>query len=252
MSKKKKEEVIRFVFKKDKHGGHHGGAWKVAYADFVTALMALFIVLWLTSQSNQVKSAVSDYFKDPGKYMGEKIGKSKARAIVISKGEESLEKVAKNEHSRKMDVIMAVQEFRNVLNSMRLDFMDEGIRVEMADTNQMTFFESGSARITKEAEMRLRESLKKLGVIPYQMIIEGHTDATPTGREDYTNWELSMDRANALRRIVEDMKIANIVGIRAYGSTRLRNLALPYDPSNRRVNIIVQIPKSQIHYLKNR
>lgn len=250
MSTKKKKEVIRFVYKKDKHKGHHGGAWKVAYADFVTALMALFIVLWLTSQSNQVKSAVSDYFKDPGKYMGEKIGKSKGRAIVISKGEESLEKVTKDEHSKKMDVVMAVQEFRNVLNNMRLDFLDEGIKVEMADTNQMTFFEKGSAMITKEAEAKLRESLKKMGVVSYPMIIEGHTDATPTGREDYTNWELSMDRANALRRIIEDTKIADVVGVRAYGSTRLKNLALPYDPSNRRVNIIVQIPKSQLHHIK--
>jgi chemotaxis protein MotB len=247
---KKKEEVIKFVFKKDKHKGHHGGAWKVAYADFVTALMALFIVLWLTSQSNQVKSAVADYFKDPGKYMGERISKSSARAIVISKGEESLEKAKENEQSRKMDVVMAVQEFRNVLHNMRLDFLDEGVKVEMADTNQMTFFEKGSAVITKEAEANLRESLKKMGVVPYPMIIEGHTDASPTGREDYTNWELSMDRANALRRIIEDMKIANVVGVRAYGSTRLTNLALPHDPSNRRVNIIVQIPKSQLKHFK--
>jgi len=241
LSQNKKKEIIKFVFKKDKHGGHHGGAWKVAYADFVTALMALFIVLWLTSQTDQVKTAVSGYFKDPGKHR-----------ILIAKGEESLESAAKDKYSGKMDVIIAVQEFRNVLNSMRIDFIDEGIKVAMADTNQMTFFESGSAKITKEVEMRLRESLKKMGVILYPMVIEGHTDAAPTGRKDYTNWELSMDRANALRRIVEDMKIADVVGVRAYGSTRLRNLALPYDPSNRRVNIIVQIPKSQLHYLKQR
>lgn len=246
----KEKEIIKYVFKKERHnsGGH--GAWKVAYADFVTALMALFIVLWLTSQSNQVKTAVSDYFKDPGKYVSEQIKRAKIRAMVIAKGEEAVEKVAKQKDSDKMDIVMAVQEFRNVLNNMKLDYIDEGIKIEMADTNQMTFFESGNAKITKEAEARLRDSLKKMGILPYPMVIEGHTDAMPTGRQDYTNWELSMDRANTLRRIIEEMKTAQVIAVRAYGSTRLAKPAFPSDPVNRRVGIIVQVPKSHFGYTK--
>ncbi len=246
----KEKEIIKYVFKKDKHKGGHGGAWKVAYADFVTALMALFIVLWLTSQSNQVKTAVADYFKDPGKYTEEKIRRAKVRAMVIAKGEESVEKVAKEKNSEKMDIVIAVQEFRNVLNNMRLDSIEEGVKIEMADTNQMSFFESGSAKITKEAEIRLRDSLKKMGVLPYPMIIEGHTDASSTGRTDYTNWELSMDRANAVRRIIEETRTAEVIGIKAYGSTMLAKPAFPSDSVNRRVSIIVQVPKSHFGYMK--
>jgi chemotaxis protein MotB len=246
----KEKEIIKYVFKKDKHKAGHGGAWKVAYADFVTALMALFIVLWLTSQSNQVKTAVSDYFKDPGKYTAEQIKRAKVRAMVIAKGDESVEKVAREKDSNKMDIVMAVQEFRNVLNNMKLDSIEDGVKIEMADTNQMSFFEAGSAKIGREAEIRLRDSLKKMGILPYPMIIEGHTDAMPTGRQDYTNWELSMDRANALRRIIEETKTAEVIAIRAYGSTRLAKPAFPSDPVNRRVSIIVQVPKSHFGYRK--
>ncbi|MBI3813959.1 MAG: OmpA family protein [Nitrospinae bacterium] len=246
----KEKEIIKYVFKKEKHKGGHGGAWKVAYADFVTALMALFIVLWLTSQSNQVKTAVSDYFKDPGKYTAEQIKRAKVRAMVIAKGGEAVEKVAKQKDSDKMDIVIAVQEFRNVLNNMRLDSIEEGVKIEMADTNQTAFFEAGSAKITRDTEIRLRDSLKNMGILPYPMVIEGHTDATPTGRTDYTNWELSMDRANAVRRIIAETKTAEVIGVKAYGSTMLAKPAFPSDPVNRRVGIIVQIPKSHFGYMK--
>jgi chemotaxis protein MotB len=240
----KKKLIFRFVKKKEKHGGHHG-AWKVAYADFVTALMALFIVLWLTTQSSQVKTAVSGYFIDPVRYE-KMVKRMKARAKSVLKEDEGGEEHSKGKDSQQ-DIVVAVSEFRNVMNNLRLDLTDEGIKIEMADTHQNVFFQSGSAEITRETEIRFRESLSKIGKIPYPMIVEGHTDATTINKKEYNNWELSMDRANSVRRVIEEMKIAQVIGVRAFGSTRLSRPASPFDPANRRVNLIVQVPKSHFY-----
>jgi chemotaxis protein MotB len=241
-----KSDNIRFVWKKEKKHDAHGGAWKVAYADFVTALMAMFIVLWLTSQSNQTKAAISDYFKEPGKYLAERIHKSKIRAMILAKGEEAAEEVVEKENNPRNDIIMAMSKMRNVINNMRMDILEDGIRIEMSDTSEVALFEKGKAIITVESENRLRESFGKLGRISYPMVIEGHTDvSSDAGGNGYSNWELGMDRANAVRRLIEDMKVAKVTEVKSFGSTRLVNLAFPESPENRRVTILVKLPKSQ-------
>jgi len=237
------EENVRIVVKKKKHkGGSHGGAWKVAYADFVTALMALFIVLWLTSQSSSVKAYIGQYFTDPGSYKTSSIKESKIEARTFAHGsKKSVDEVIKNFDASQIGLIKALQKFKDIKQDAMVDVTPDGLEIEFSDTDKMIFFKSGSAEITDDVRAKIVSAFSDMPKINYPIIIEGHTDATPTGRENYTNWELSGDRANALRRIIEDMNVGKVVEVKAYGSSRLLKTDSPYDASNRRVNFIIKM-----------
>jgi chemotaxis protein MotB len=162
------------IIKKNKgHGGHHGGAWKVAYADFVTAMMALFIVLWLLNTSDKVKKAVAGYFKDPsGK--GKEIGttmKAVDQAVTMTKDNMSQLK-EKLEQAMK-----TMPKFAQMKDNVELSVTNEGLRIELLESEKGMFFDSGSAHPTDRGEellVRLSEELMKL---PNTILIEGHTDA---------------------------------------------------------------------------
>ncbi|OGW04057.1 MAG: hypothetical protein A2889_06080 [Nitrospinae bacterium RIFCSPLOWO2_01_FULL_39_10] len=237
------EENVRIVVKKKKHkGGSHGGAWKVAYADFVTALMALFIVLWLTSQSSSVKAYIGQYFTDPGSFKTSKYKESKIEARTFAHGsKKSVDEVIKNFDASQIGLIKALQKFKDIKQDAMVDVTPDGLEIEFSDTDKMIFFKSGSAEITDDVRAKIVSAFSDMPKINYPIIIEGHTDATPTGRENYTNWELSGDRANALRRIIEDMNVGKVVEVKAYGSSRLLKTDSPYDASNRRVNFIIKM-----------
>ena len=222
------------------HGGHHGGAWKVAYADFVTAMMALFMVLWLLSASEQVQKAVGGYFTDPegkGKDVGNGLKGSGSESLSIKKDDmnklkDKLEQAVKDS--------AALQKIRE---HVIFTVTGEGLRVEMLEGENSTFFESGSALPTGFGKELLQKLAEEIGKLPNRVTMEGHTDSRPfTQRKDYSNWELSSDRANAARRWMQDngMRDDQVTQVRGFADQSLRNKAEPEDGSNRRVTLIIQ------------
>jgi chemotaxis protein MotB len=231
---------VIIIRKKAAHGGgHHGGAWKVAYADFVTAMMALFIVLWLMNSSEQVKKAISAYFRDPssaGKLTG---SASAGTGETVSVGKDDM-----SELKNKLEAaVKKSPEFEALKDYIRMSVTGEGLRVELIENERGMFFESGSSHpseVGKELILRLTEELGKL---PNDVLIEGHTDARPfSSRAEYSNWELSTDRANAARRLMEGSNIRphQIVQVRGFADGNLRDKEHPDDASNRRISVIVR------------
>lgn len=257
------DENIIIVKKINKHGGHHGGAWKVAYADFVTAMMALFIVLWILGQDEEVVKNVAGYFKDPVGFSE----KMKAISVIgagVSLPSDSANSVIEKINQRKMEMerlnamkdsivssLSANKEFSNLLDQIKMEIVDEGLRIEMVESNDDVFFEIGTAELRPEAKKLLAIIEKNLVDIPNKIIIEGHTDARPYSNNGggYSNFELSVDRANAARRtLVEDgLSTGRIDEVRGYADTRLLDKQDPFNLVNRRVSIIIkfatEVPK---------
>lgn len=230
---------IIVIKKKGGHGGHHGGAWKVAYADFVTAMMALFIVLWLMNSSKQIQEAVGGYFKDPtgtAKQVGsDMVGQ--AENFVVSKDnmEELKEQLQK--------AIKEVPKFDKLKNQIDMTVTNEGLRIELTESEAGTFFDSGSPKISSDGGGMLILLAQELGKLPNKLALEGHTDSKPYAEgSNYGNWELSADRANAARRLMqhEGIRADQITQVRGFADQRLRKPKDPLDPSNRRISLIVQ------------
>jgi chemotaxis protein MotB len=233
---------IIIIKKKGGHGGHHGGAWKVAYADFVTAMMALFIVLWLLSTSSkQTQVAISGYFRDPN-------GSAKETGSTLTGMGDNLPKKTKEDMAQlKEQLEKSIQNMNDLdkLNkNIEITVTAEGLRIELIESEKGTFFDSGSAAVNQSGQELLDLLAAQLGKVPNDISVEGHTDAKPfTGKNIYSNWELSSDRANAARRLMQragGLRPDQIKQVRGFADQRLRNLKDPLDPSNRRVSIIVQ------------
>jgi chemotaxis protein MotB len=229
---------VIIVKKKINHGGHHGGAWKVAYADFVTAMMALFIVLWLMNTSKPVKEAIAGYFKDPSG-TGEKKGTSMTgagEALAVSKDNMGQ---LKEELQKSMS---QMKDFDKLKNQVEMTITQEGLRIELLETESGTFFDLGSPRPTAKGQELMDMLAEELGKVPNKISIEGHTDskAYVKGR-DYGNWELSSDRANAARRLMQTKGIRadQVSQVRGYADQKLRKPDVPLDASNRRISVIV-------------
>jgi chemotaxis protein MotB len=216
----------------------HGGAWKVAYADFVTAMMALFIVLWLLTSSDQVKKAVGGYFQDPKGY-GKQVG-----TTIAGTGESIPAKMDMNQIRQKLeDAMKKAPEFQSLKDHVVLTVTGEGLRIELMETETGMFFDSGSAHPSSFGDDLLIRLAHELGRLPNHILIEGHTDASPFGNEKgYTNWELSADRANAARQVMQQngLRGDQVSEIRGYADQRPRNTGNPLDPSNRRISVIVK------------
>ena len=230
---------IIVIKKKISHGGRHGGARKVAYADFVTAMMALFIVLWLLSSSKEVQQAVGGYFRDPtgtSKQIGsamEGVGES----FTISKDNMAQLK------DELQETIRQVPNFDTLKSNIEMTITSEGLRIELMESATSTFFDSGKPEPNKDGQDILIALAKELGTLPNKIAIEGHTDSKPySGKTNYSNWELSVDRANAARRLMQQNGIRGdqIMQVRGYADQHLRKTDDPLDPSNRRVSLIVQ------------
>lgn len=222
-------------------GGHddeHGGAWKVAYADFVTAMMALFIVLWLLSASEKVQKAVGGYFQDPtGK--GRQTGTTTAGVgETLTLNQSELEKLKE----RIEEAMRQIPAFRDMENQIRVTITAEGLRIDLLETKRGLFFDTGDPRPTTAGRNLLEMLGRQLLPLPNKVAIEGHTDSTPYGRADYSNWELSSDRANAARRILAEagLEESRISQVRGFADQRLLFKNDPKNPSNRRISIIVR------------
>jgi chemotaxis protein MotB len=241
------QQPIIIIKKKGGHGGYHGGAWKVAYADFVTAMMALFIVLWLMNANPNVQKAVSGYFRDPSG-TANKTGSSVAgvgEGVTITK--DNMEQLKdKLEHE-----IKKTPEFQKLKDHVEMTITNEGLRIELLETDKGMFFESGSPVPTNTGKDLLIQLAKQLGPMKNPLLMEGHTDSQPYGSSTYTNWELSADRANAARRIMQTsgLQAAQVTQVRGFADQHLRLVKKPADPSNRRISIIVQYPNSELAQL---
>jgi chemotaxis protein MotB len=228
------------VRKKVSHHGHQGGAWKVAYADFVTALMALFIVLWLVSASEKVKKAVADYFIDPqGKKHLSKGGDKVGSGTSIAFSSAELEKIKK----RIEQSLANIPDFQKLKKQIEMTITREGLRIELLENPKGVFFEIGKPEPTAICVEILTRLAGVLGTLPNNVLIEGHTDSAPYHlSEEYSNWELSSDRANQARRLLQEHGVRQnqVKQVRGFADQHLRNSAQPLDPANRRISVIVQ------------
>ncbi len=238
-----KAQPIIVVKKTGGHGGHHGGAWKVAYADFVTAMMALFIVLWLMSQSDQVKKAVAGYFNDPkgtATLMGTTMsGTGTGTTSATDPNQKQLQDLKEKLENE----IQARKDLEKLNKQIEMTITPEGLRIELLEDKNGTFYQSGSAKLSPSGQELLALLATELKTLPNQLQIEGHTDAAQYSSDaNYSNWELSADRANSARRLLQQdgVRADQVTQIRGYADQLLRVKSNPYDPSNRRISILVK------------
>jgi chemotaxis protein MotB len=228
------------IKKKIVHGGHHGGAWKVAYADFVTAMMALFIVLWLMNSNEEVKQAVGGYFRDPSGSGKEQGNGQAGLGQGIGLGKQDMGKLKEKLES----VMKEAPELAKFKDQVQMTVTGEGLRVELLETEVGMFFQSGRAEPSASGQEMLTMLARELSKLDHRLLIEGHTDSRPFAAADgrYTNWELSADRANAARKLMIEhgLRADQVAEIRGYADQRLRHEKNPEDASNRRVSIVVQ------------
>lgn len=243
-------------------GGHHGGSWKVAYADFVTAMMAFFMVMWILGMDDKTKQAIEGYFANPVGYKKGygagtspiSTGSSNANAphtplrIMVRSTEQKtfeqlretiLQKLAANDSLRKLNAVVDIQ------------VTQEGLRIELIESGRGdVYFALGSARMNPATVLTLQLIGQELSSISQPLVLEGHTDAAQFGKDaSYTNWELSSDRANAARRVLEIAGIGHhrVREVRGYADTRPRVLNDPLAAANRRISILLpysNVPES--------
>jgi chemotaxis protein MotB len=225
------------------HEGHHGGAWKVAYADFVTAMMALFIVLWLLNTNQAVQKAVGGYFRDPAG-TSTKTGSAKSGSgdnFTVTKDNMGELKNALQKSVEKMSG------FDKLKDQIEMTITPEGLCIELMESEKGTFFPSGISELNDDGREILAMLAKELGQLPNTVTIEGHTDAKPyAGSRNFSNWELSADRANSARRIMQETGLGpkQVTQVRGFADQRLRKPDAPEDPSNRRISVVV-------HYIEH-
>jgi chemotaxis protein MotB len=233
-------QPIIVIKKKGGHGGHHGGAWKVAYADFVTAMMSLFIVLWLMGSSEKVKKAVAGYFNDPkgtGSLLGTTMTGTGVTVAQIS--DDQLQKLKEKIEAE----IKARKDLEKLSKQIEITITPEGLRIELIEGKDGTFYELGSAKLSASGQELLALLGEALKTLPNSLLIEGHTDATPYASDNgYSNWDLSADRANSARRLLQQdgVRTNQVTQVRGYADQMLRVKNNPTDPSNRRISILVK------------
>lgn len=247
--KNQRETPIIVVKKKVHGGGHHGGAWKVAFADFMTAMMAMFLVLWIVGQSSDVKSAIAGHFQDPlgrSNEFGNSIVRgsgaqaSNARAMteqqILELRQDRLKQLGERFRERLQDMpeIQALEKY------VEITLVDEGLRIELLENSAGVFFELGNAMPSKAGAEILDILGSEFTSVPNPVVVEGHTDSRQYRlRRNYSNWELSTDRANAARRIMvtSGLRSEQVLQVRGHADRDLRDPADPLSPANRRVTI---------------
>jgi chemotaxis protein MotB len=245
------------VIRRKKHGhGHHGGAWKVAYADFVTAMMAFFLVMWLASQDSRIRTAIAGYFQEPGLLPHEQSNS------IIASGQGGIDnagmplavprKPSGMLEAEQKALVTAAEHIKQHMAQMgatglggQVEFQltEEGLRIELVDRTGSSFFDSGRSVLRGESVGILAVIANEVGKLPNDVVIEGHTDSAAYVNGDrFGNWELSADRANAARRVMvgSGLRGEQLKTVRGFADTELRHKASPLDPRNRRVSIVVR------------
>jgi chemotaxis protein MotB len=235
-----------------KKHAHHGGAWKVAYADFVTAMMALFLVLWLTSQDEKIKEAVERSFRNPFASLTKEstglIPNKDAQSAVSSKGNFDSASAVELNMLRKIseDLLKAFQQQDQEDESVKLEMTPDGLRVNVFDRGQKPVFEAHSAEFTKYGRWLFSTLAWQVSRYPqhFLMELEGHTEAGHQARdENYTNWELSTDRANSARRVLQEhgVRAAQVRKVAGFADTKPLASLDGTDERNRRVTVLLRV-----------
>ena len=272
-------EIVIKKVKKGGHGGHHGGAWKVAYADFVTAMMAFFLLLWLlNATTEEQKRGIAEYFTpaafsvaSPGAdsgvlagdgLTGEGATKADARAPTVvvqlvpsqasgAADEDDIEELMRQREEEAFEeaqeairqAIQADPTLAELADQLLMDMTPEGLRIQIIDQEGGSMFPSGSAQMKPRTGGLVRQIAQVVNELPNKVVISGHTDATPFHTEHgYTNWELSSDRANAARRALVDAGVPfeRIVQVTGKADTEPFNAEDPFLPENRRISIVLR------------
>jgi chemotaxis protein MotB len=214
-----------------------GGAWKVAYADFVTALMALFIVLWMMGSNQQVKQSVSGYFHDPRAY---------SKRMAVQTAGVNPPPGAADAWARLEEALRNMPEFQKFAGNVKFSVTPEGLRIDLLENEQGLFFVTGRAEPTAAGASLLAALAGEIGKMPNRVVVEGHTDALPfrnvVPSSGYGNWELSADRANAARRLLHQygLRPEQVGEVRGFADQQLYNPANPGDAKNRRISVVVR------------
>jgi chemotaxis protein MotB len=268
INESKQPIIVKKIIKK---GGHHGGAWKIAFADFATAMMAFFMLLWiLGSTTEEQKAAISDYFNNPSAFMG--IAASPSQSMGEGTGSkpslidfegaidmgppqdpmldpEQIEALAdvqdaarlaslKEILERKLDQSSTLAPYKDQL---LIDIVPEGLRIQIVDKEHRSMFDLGSTKLKGYTEDILRELGALINQVPNRLSLTGHTDARPLGGPSYSNWELSTERANAARRalVAGGMRAEKVGRVVGFASTVPFDKSDPNNPINRRISLIV-------------
>jgi len=285
------DRVRPIIIKKIKKsaGGHHGGAWKIAYADFVTAMMAFFLLMWLLGSSSKATlEGIAEYFKMPlkvalqggpavaasdsviksgGKDLTKKQGqvkpvdgpKGKEKSVDINDAKQAVEKAeAAKLEELKAKIEKAIEDsptLSKFKKQLLLDITSEGLRIQIVDEQNRPMFASSKAVMQPYAQEILQEIGKMLNGVTNKISLSGHTDAVPypSGEKGYSNWELSSDRANASRRelIAGGMDETKLLRVVGLASASLFDKGNPLNPSNRRISIIVMNKQAEDKVMKD-
>jgi chemotaxis protein MotB len=262
--------------KKKAHAAHHGGAWKVAYADFVTAMMAFFLVMWIVGLSESTRRAIAGYFREPGVFeflttrgkpdrievmpsssqrQGDGSGTKGAENDMMKYGrsgdearQQQLTKLEKDVKDALTAVGAGNPEARLLLESAGIEITEEGLRIELTETRDLAYFDIGGSRPRKVAREVFAALAPTLASLHATIVIEGHTDTRAFVRgSQKTNWELSVERANAARKLLLENGVAEsqLASVTGYGDRRLRKKESPLDAANRRVSLVVLPPEPE-------
>jgi chemotaxis protein MotB len=278
------------IIKRVKKGGHaaHGGAWKIAYADFVTAMMAFFLLMWLLGSTTEGdKKGIADYFASPLKValLGGGSGSGDSSHVVKGGGQDlsrsngqvrrgdveatrsTINLHVLKEQQKKAEITRLEQlkeqiendlrnnaKFAQFSSQLKLDMTKDGLRIQIVDEHQRPMFDVGSATVKPHMRDLLRAIGSILTEVPNRLTIEGHTDATPFGSNDrsYSNWELSSDRANASRRelMAGGLEENRVVRVQGLASSSPFIADDPLDPQNRRISIIVMNREAEDRFFR--
>ena len=283
---KKLQPIIVKKIKKGGHG-HHGGAWKIAYADFVTAMMAFFLLMWLLGSTTEGdKKGIADYFNSPLKISmmggsgsgdsssiikgggadlsrsggqvknGEVEAKKRSLNLQALKAEQKRAEMAKLKAIKEKveDVLASNPKLAAMKSQIQLDMTADGLRIQIVDEQNRAMFDSGSAYVKPYMRDLLREIGLVLAEVPNRLTLEGHTDAQAfaAGDRGYSNWELSSDRANASRRelVAGGLPDEHVLRVQGLASSQLFEPADPASPANRRISIIVMNREAEERVLR--
>jgi chemotaxis protein MotB len=284
---KKLQPIIVKRIKRGGHG-HHGGAWKIAYADFVTAMMAFFLLMWLLGSTTEGdKKGIADYFASPlkiallssgsgagdsshvlkggGQDLTRTTGQVKRGEIAADrahinlkalKAEQIRAEIARLEDLKhKVEQRMSANAKLAALSSqIRLDMTRDGLRIQIVDDQNRPMFDSGSAVLKPYMRDLLHEIGAVLGEVPNHLTLEGHTDAASFGggERGYSNWELSADRANASRRelLAGGLPDERVLRVQGLAASSLLDYNDPLNPQNRRISIIVMNQEAEARFFR--
>ena len=275
LNESKQPIIVKKIIKK---GGHHGGAWKIAFADFATAMMAFFMLLWImSSTTKEQKAAISAYFNNPSAFEGlstspsqnQGEGTGSSASIIEFDGAidmapespqsalldpERIEEMAAQQEMERLESLKetleeAIEESETLATfkeQLLIDITTEGLRIQIVDKENRPMFDLGGSRLKPYTVDLLKELGNLINQVPNRVSLTGHTDARPlTG--DYSNWELSTERANAARRMLieggmQAGKIGRVVGL---ADTVPFDKTDPNNPINRRISLIVMNKKTE-------